>query len=77
MKIQRKRWIVKRNIDGKIFCGLARSYQFKSIYEIGNTAIKTFLSEGKALSAVKSSYRYYTDDDLTAIPVYETIESIN
>ncbi|MDE6148747.1 MAG: hypothetical protein K2F81_01450 [Ruminococcus sp.] len=77
MRIQRQRWVVKRNSDDKIFCGLARNYQFKSADEMGNTAIKTFLSEAKAISAVKSSYRSYTDDDITAIPVMETIESID
>lgn len=77
MRIQRQRWIVKRNSDDKIFCGLARNYQFKSADEIGDTAIKTFLSEAKALSAVKSSYRCYADDDITAILVMETIESID
>lgn len=77
MKIQRQRWIVVRNSDNKIFCGLARNYQFKSVDEIGNTAVKTFLSEAKALSAVKSSYHGYSSNDITVIPVMETIESID
>ncbi len=53
--IKRTRYIVMRN-DGAIFCGLARNYKFKSIEEIGDTAIKTYLSENKAKASFLSSW---------------------
>lgn len=40
MKIQRKRWVIMRNNRTEIFCGLTRNYGFKSVKEIGNTAVK-------------------------------------
>lgn len=53
--IKRIRWIVIR--DGKeIFCGLAQHYEFKPIENIGNTAIKTYLSENKARASFISSW---------------------
>jgi hypothetical protein len=53
--LKRTRYIVMRD-DGAIFCGLARDYKFRSIEEIGNTAIKTYLSENKAKSSFLSSW---------------------
>lgn len=52
---KRTRYIVMRD-DGAIFCGLARNYKFKSIEEIRDTAIKTYLSENKAKSSFLSSW---------------------
>ena len=53
--IQRERWIVLR--DGTdVFCGLARQYHFKPISELGNTALKTYLSENKAIAAFEDSW---------------------
>ena len=51
MKIERKRWVIMRNNRTEIFCGLARNYQFKKISEIGDTAVKTYLSKNKALKS--------------------------
>ena len=36
-----------RQLD-KFMCGLARCFQFKKELEIGNTAIKTYVSEKKS-----------------------------
>ena len=54
MKIERERWIIIKGDE--IFCGLARHYQFKPIDDIGNTAIKTYLSKNKAESSFLSSW---------------------
>jgi len=53
--IERERWIVLR--DGtEVFCGLARQYHFKPIAELGNTALKTYLSKNKAIAAFEDSW---------------------
>ena len=54
MIIARKRWVIIK--DGKIFCGLAQNYRFKSIDDIGDTAIKTYTSKKKAESSFESSW---------------------
>ncbi len=77
MKIERKRWVIMRNNRTEIFCGLARHYQFKKVSEIGNTAIKTYLSENKALSSFDSSW-WKPDFEVEAVEiteVYETCDS--
>lgn len=77
MKIERKRWVIMRNNRTEIFCGLARHYQFKKVSEIGNTAIKTYLSENKALSSFDSSW-WKPDFEVEAVKiteVYETCDS--
>lgn len=76
MYIERARYIVRRKSDDAIMCGLARCFQFKKESEIGNTAIKTYVSEKKALSAAWSSYRY-TENDVYIEKVTETISSSN
>lgn len=53
--LKRARYIVMRN-DGAVFCGLARSYQFKLMDDLGDTAIKTYLSDKKAKSSFLSSW---------------------
>lgn len=55
MKIERERWVIIKG--NEIFCGLARNYQFKPIDNIGNTAIKTYLSKNKAESSFINSWR--------------------
>lgn len=55
MKIERERWVIIKGDE--IFCGLARNYQFKPIDNIGNTAIKTYLSKNKAESSFTTSWR--------------------
>ena len=75
MKIQRKRWVIMRNNRTEIFCGLARSYKFKPVNDIGDTPIKTYLSENKALSSFKSSW-WRPDFEVEAVEIIETYESI-
>ena len=55
LAIIRKRYIVV-NDNNEIFCGLARMYHFKPIDNIGDTAIKTYLSAEKAKSSFLSSW---------------------
>lgn len=74
MYIERTRYIIRRKSDNAIMCGLARNFQFKLESEIGDTAIKTYVSEKKALAAAWQSYRY-TEDDACAEKVVETISS--
>ena len=54
MEITRKRWVIVK--DDEIFCGLARNYDFKLIDDIGNTAIKTYVSKQKAVSSFERSW---------------------
>ena len=78
--IKRTRYIVMRN-DGAIFCGLARHYQFKPVKEIGDTAIKTYLSENKAKASFLSSWWDSRKEDFDSgkykvVEVNEIIEAI-
>ena len=59
--IKRIRYVVINN-HNEIFCGLARNYTFKPIDNIGDTAIKTYLSEKKAKSSFLSSW-YAKEED--------------
>lgn len=59
----------------EIFCGLARNYTFKRVDEIGNTAVKTYLSQNKALAAFGDSW-YRPGFDVEAVEITETFESI-
>lgn len=76
-KIKRKRWVIVKG--DKIFCGLARDYQFKPIDNIGNTAIKTYLSKNKAEMSFASSWRggaeMILSGEAKAVQVTETVES--
>lgn len=73
IKIERKRYVIVR--DGKdIFCGLARNYDFNPICEIGNVAIKTYMSEKKAISSFNNSW--YEDYDGIRYKVVEVTESV-
>ena len=76
MHIERTRYIIRRKLDNAIMCGLSRCFQFKKESEIGNTAIKTYVSEKKALSAAWLSYGY-TEDDVYIEKITETISSSN
>lgn len=55
MNVSRVRYIIV-NDKGEIFCGLARNYHFKSLSELGDTAIKSYVSERKAKSSFISSW---------------------
>ena len=54
--VKRVRYVIIRNADESIFCGLARHYDFKPIVSIGNTPLKTYLSESKAKAGFLSSW---------------------
>lgn len=62
MNFSRDRWVVFRKSDDKIFCGKARNYMWKSLDDIGNTNICTYMSEAKAIAAAVSSYGYKRED---------------
>lgn len=73
INISRKRWVIVRD-DGYMFCGLARKYEFKPIDNIGNTAIKTYLSRNKAIASFERSWNdYYDDNRYRAVEVDESI----
>lgn len=74
MIISRKRWVITRNKGLEIFCGLARHYQFKPIQDIGDTAIKTYLSRNKAIASFENSWDDFDDNFYKAVEVTETIE---
>lgn len=74
MKIQRKRWVIIRNNE-EIFCGLARNFTFKPIDNIGDTAIKTYLSKAKAEAGFIKSWWMPDKENWEAVEVIETIES--
>lgn len=54
--INRTRYVVVDVKTGNIFCGLARHYEFKPPKDIGDTAIKTYLSETKARVSFEMSW---------------------
>ena len=76
MRIERRRWVIMRNNRTEIFCGLARNYQFKKVDDIGNTAIKNYLSKNKALSAFDNSW-IKPDFDVEAVEIIESYETVN
>lgn len=78
MTIDRRRWVIIK--DNEIFCGLAQSYRFKPIDDIGDTAIKTYTSKKKAESSFKSSWsggeELLKTGQAKAIEVVESLASI-
>lgn len=75
MKIERERWVIVKG--NEIFCGLARHYQFKPIDNIGNTAIKTYLSKNKAEASFLSSWwdskKLLENGEAKAVKVIESL----
>lgn len=74
MRIERKRWVIMRNNRTEIFCGLARHYQFKNVNDIGDTAVKTYLSKNKALASFKNSW-WKPDFEVEAVEITEIYET--
>lgn len=74
MYIERTRYIVRRTRDSAIMCGLARDFKFKTEGEIGDTAIKTYLSAKKAYAAAKSAFRC-EDHEIYVEQIRETIST--
>ncbi len=54
--IKRIRYVVVRTKDEAIFCGLAKHYQFKTLDELNDTEIKTYMSEAKAKASFLNSW---------------------
>lgn len=54
MVIARQRWVIIK--DDEIFCGLSRNYKFKTIDNIGDAVIKTYLSKKKAESSFEKDW---------------------
>lgn len=70
--IKRKRYVIVR--DGThIMCGLARQYYFKPITDIGNTTIKTYLSEKKAIAGFKKSWNLDIGGRYEVVEVEEVV----
>lgn len=71
--ITRKRYIIVRN-GTHIMCGLAREYYFKPIDNIGNTQIKTYSSEKKAIAGFERSWNRKIGDEYQVVEVEEVIK---
>ena len=54
--IKRIRYVIVRTKDEAVFCGLARNYQFKTLDKLGDTEIKTYMSEAKAKASFLDSW---------------------
>ena len=78
IKIVRTKYVITHDFgrgDGEeILCGLARSYHFKPIKDVGDTAIKTYSSEKKAVAAFKMSWS--SSLDIVVKKIVETIEEV-
>ena len=69
--IKRIRYVIVRTEDEAVFCGFAKNYQFKTLDELGDTEIKTYMSEAKA----KASFLLFsvTPQEPRWIPVTEKL----
>ena len=97
MKIERTRYVVMRKdrteiqvlkvskklSENFVLLGPAKNFYFKKLDEVGDTTIKTYASEKKALSScnswdrnheAKSSFRTLKEPLVLFVPVKETIE---
>ena len=78
VSISRIRYVVVTG--NKILCGLARAYEFRPIDDIGDTAIKTYLSEKKAKASFKSSYgvsdKDFESGEYKIVKVVETLTEV-
>lgn len=70
--IKRTRYAVVEAKSGRIFCGLARHFEFKSPEDIGDTAIKTYVSEIKAKTSFEMSWSHTIyDNEICAFREWE------
>lgn len=78
INIKRERYVIINTETNSIFCGLARDFKFKPIDDIGDTAIKTYLSEKKAKLSFLSSWRDSKESDFETgkYKVVKVVESI-
>lgn len=70
MRIERKRYVVMRSNRTEIWCGLARNFYFKKVDEIGDSPIKTYLSDSKARNSCSS-----WDTNFEVVPIVEIIDT--
>lgn len=70
MKIERKRYVIMRNNRTEIWCGLARSFHFRKLEDVGKDSIKTYSSKNKAESSCSPWV-----DDREVVEVREIIET--
>lgn len=61
--IKRIRYVIVRTEDEAVFCGLARNYKFKTLDELGDTEIKTYMSEAKAKASFLDSWWKSKNED--------------
>lgn len=78
INILRKRYVIIRNKDNAIFCGLARNYEFRELDKLKDTPIKTYVSEKKAKSSFLLSWwnaeeEQFNDGTYKIVPVNESI----
>lgn len=71
--IDRERWIIRRKDTEEIMCGLSKNFQFKQPDLIGDTSIKTYKSESKALAAFEKRF-YMHEFEVEALKVRESLE---
>lgn len=80
MKIQRERFVVITSDNKKIFCGRAKSYEFREITNLRNIAITTYESEARARASFIRSWRYgeelLEDNKVKIVKVVETFSFI-
>lgn len=72
---KRERYIIRRKDNGKIFCGLARNFQFKSPEDIKGASVKTYRSARQALAAFQSSWGA-DDSEIEVVKVVEQLEVV-
>lgn len=82
VNIQRKRYVIIRNKDNAIFCGLSRSYKFVELDKLKDTPIKTYVSEKKAKVSFlqswwNSSEEQFNDGTYKIVAVDESIKEIS
>lgn len=78
--IKRIRYVIVRTEDEAVFCGLAKHYQFKILDELGDTEIKTYMSEAKAKASFLNSWWNSKQEDFEngtykVVKVFQILEA--
>ena len=80
-KIQRERFAIIKPETKEIFCGLARSYEFRKMDCLKDIALKTYVSEKKAIASFISSWwraeELLESGGVKIVKVLETIEFLD
>jgi hypothetical protein len=81
MKIQRERFVIITSDNKKIFCGRAKSYEFRKITDLRNIAVTTYESEARARASFIRSWGYgeelLEDNEVKIVKVMETFSFID